>query len=125
MKDEEIHKSINQILSKGTVHKAPADMSQRVLKAWKAQEATLAPAPPIIPAWVWWSVVSGVVALTVWVINDRNTTGTQIPNGYLSWLKFDIEPLLPEPNPVLLMSLMAVAVMILINVVLVKKKELG
>jgi len=40
-------------------------------------------------------------------------------------MKIDFELLMPAPDPVLLISLVAIGVMILFNIALVWKKEMG
>ncbi len=124
MKDEEAQKSIKNILSKSTFHKAPAGISKRVLEAWKAHEAIHRPAPPIISARVWWGLLLAIAMLTIYAIADSNLKPGKWAN-YFSLLKFDFESLLPTPNPVLLISLMAISATILINIVLIRKKEMG
>jgi len=124
MKDEESQKSFKNILSKSTVHKAPADISQRVLEAWKTHEAILTPAPPIIPTRVWWGLLTAIAALTIYTIADSNPKSDKWTE-YFSWMKIDFELLMPAPDPVLLISLVAIGVMILFNIALVWKKGMG
>jgi len=124
MKDKEAQNSIKNILSKSSVPKAPADMSLRVLEAWKAREVILTTAPPIISARVWWGLLSAITAIVVYAFANSNPKSNKWPE-YFSWLNVDFKSLVPAADPVLLISLTAISAMILINIAHVRKSEMG
>ena len=121
MKNEETHKHIKQILSRGTEYRAPAGMSERVLNAVKAREKVAVTHHPLMPTWVWWALVFSSTILIVWALKNSGPASDSMIGGYLSRMAFDFEFPMPAPSPVLLMSLAATLVMLLLNVALVNK----
>ncbi len=123
MKNEETHKHLRNILLKGTEHKAPAGMSEQVLKAWKARETIASMQHPLLPTWLWWGILCLIAALVFWALSNNQQGSSSAIGEYLSRITFSFKIPLPAPSPVLFMALAAICAMLLVNIAILRKKE--
>ena len=110
---EENRESIERILSKASERTSPRDLSQDVLKAWKAESLPVA-IRPLLPKW-FWPVLSIIMGLAgVWVLNSKGSAiaDTQLVDKWsqlTSYLQFDL-------SPVMISSILVMTIMIGLNV---------
>ena len=110
---EENRESIERILSKASKRTSPRDLSQDVLKAWKAESLPVA-IRPLLPKW-FWPVLSIIMGLAgVWVLNSKGSAiaDTQLVDKWsqlTSYLQFDL-------SPVMISSILVMTMMIGLNV---------
>ncbi len=112
MTEEQDHKSIKEILCKGSNHKAPFDMRDRVLVAWKSQESAISPYKPIIPRWFWW--IPGIVLVGIYAYGFLSNSGGQMNSKWSNYLDPLMENLSTSIANLQLIVLPCIAVILLL-----------
>ncbi|NNK80692.1 MAG: hypothetical protein HKO93_04265 [Flavobacteriales bacterium] len=109
---EESRETIEKILSNASPIKAPRDLSQDVLKAWRAESKVLE-IKPLLPRWFWVLLAFLVGALALWVVSPRGAVVSdtslfdKLPD-IATYIRLDL-------SPVIMISILAMALMIGLN----------
>jgi hypothetical protein len=113
---------IGGILRKASEHKAPRDLSYTVLKAWKAEIQAPVAVAPLISKGVWAVIVAIFFGIMGMVLSmDRPESENSPLSGLGTWLtellSFEV-----HVQPVMVMSIVTMAVMILLNVLYLSRR---
>ena len=116
MEENKENKIIQNILSQASEIKAPYDMSERVLSAWKTQSSKTQTYGPLIPVWFWFVLGVFFVGMIGWVFSSASiTSGPSITQSLLNkgveYLQLDLLSL----NPVMITALGVFGIMLFIN----------
>ncbi len=116
---EENKESIRKILEKASSHETPSDMANRVLSAWKKEQTVTKAIPPLISRPVWALIIISVLGSFYWVFRNSNGASPRTPVGeFMQGLDFGLSLDAFQIQPVMLLSITALAVMIGINVLI-------
>ena len=123
MNKETDRRIVKNLLAKGTDHKAPHDMSDRVWSALNIQENKVQVYRPLIPSWIW--IMIGVVVFGVLILAS---TSPSTSSGRLNWQEY-LQPLagyldqsLYNISLIAFSSLMVLVIILLFNSLLIQTR---
>ena len=120
---EESKEHIRNILKQASQPAAPSDMAERVLSTWKKEQRELKVAPPLISSKAWIVIGLGLVGIAYWIIKSSTGTMPQTLWGDLVHrvdTSFSFEAI--QLHPVMFLSMLALAIMIGVNVLVMNEK---
>ena len=120
---EENKENIRNILQKASQPAIANDMAERVLSSWKAEQTALQVVPPLISKQAWIVICLGFAGLVYWILSNASASVPKTPIGDLVQgldMSFSLDAF--HIQPVMLLSVAALAVMIGINVLIMSGK---
>lgn len=111
---EENRERIKALLDQATpLRKAPIDLSNRVLSQWKTEQEAKIVWKPLISKRAWFIIGTSFILLTIWLLNMGAAPGAPSRFGeFLQRLSFNFDLPTLSPNPVILASVLALALMV-------------
>lgn len=120
---EENKEKIRNILQKASQPSVANDMAERVLSSWKSEQAGLPVVPPLISRQAWIVIGLGFAGLLYWILSSATGTAPKSRIGDLMQgldLSFGLDVF--QIQPVMLISIAALALMIGVNVLVMSAK---
>jgi hypothetical protein len=114
---------IENILKRSSEHKAPKELSIKVLDAWKTETQRQLVMEPLISKKAWIIISASFMTLVAWAIANAGSETTPSPLSSLVTKMVDLVQFDLHVHPIIVISLVTMAVMTLVNVAFLNNRR--
>lgn len=125
MEHDKETQSLHKILSKQSLHKAPAGMSDKILASYLAKAEVKKIAPALIPKWFWIFILLSLTAFVYYAFSSTANVSSTDPYGLaLDRFLDGFNALFLGLQPIMALSLGVFAFMMILSSYLIQKNKL-